>query len=79
MYYLHKATSAVSCVKPKVSQREVTLRDDGGFPTVYRRKYRRKFLTLSNQLSRYIRKCIRIIFRLLDVLDYLRNKDDGKN
>ena len=30
------------------------------FPTVYRRIYCRKFLTLSNQMSRYIRKCIRI-------------------
>ena len=31
------------------------------FPTVYRRIYCRKFLTLSNQTSRYKRKCIRII------------------
>ena len=60
MYYLHKATSAVSCVKPNASQWEATLRDDVGFPTVYRRIYRRKFLTLSNQTSRYIRKCIRM-------------------
>ena len=30
------------------------------FPTVYRRIYFRKFLTLSNQTSRYKRKCIRI-------------------
>ena len=30
------------------------------FPTVYRRIYCRKFLTLSNQTSRYKRKCIRI-------------------
>ena len=34
--------------------------DDVGAPAVYRRIYRRKFLTLSNQTSRYIRKCIRI-------------------
>ena len=33
---------------------------DVGAPTVYRRIYWRKFLTLSNQRSRYIRKCIRI-------------------
>ena len=30
------------------------------FPTVYRRIYCRKFLTLSNQTSRYKRKCIRM-------------------
>ena len=29
-------------------------------PTVYRRIYWRKFLTLSNQMSRYIHKCIRM-------------------
>ena len=34
---------------------------DVGAPTVYRTIYWRKFLTLSNQTSRYIRKCIRII------------------
>ena len=32
------------------------------FPTVYRRIYCRKFLTLSNQTSRYKSKCIRIDF-----------------
>ena len=31
------------------------------FPTVYRRIYCRKFLTLSNQTSRYKLKCIRIV------------------
>ena len=55
MYYLHKATSAVSCVKPNASQWEATLRDDVGFSFVYRRIYRRNILTLSNQTSRYIR------------------------
>ena len=60
MYYLHKATSAVRCVKPNASQREATLRDYFGFPTVYRRIYSREFLTLSNQTSRYISKCIRM-------------------
>ena len=30
------------------------------FPTVYRRKYCRKFLMLSNQTLRYKSKCIRI-------------------
>ena len=60
MYYLHKTTSAVSCVKPNASQWEATLRDDVGFATVYCRIYHRKFLTLSNQTSCYIPECIRI-------------------
>ena len=60
MFCLHKTTSAVSCVKPNASQWEATLRDDVGFATVYRRIYRCKFFTLSNQTSRYIRECIRI-------------------
>ena len=34
--------------------------DDVGFPTVYRRIYCRKFLTLSYQTSRNICKCIRM-------------------
>ena len=59
MYCLHKTTSAVSCIKPNASQ-EAMLRDDVGFATVYRRIYCRKFLTLSNQTSRYIRECIRM-------------------
>ena len=33
-----------------------------GAPTVYRRIYRHKFLTLSNQISHNIRKCIRMVF-----------------
>ena len=37
------------------------LRNDVGFPTVYRRIYCRKFMTLSNQTSRCICKCIRIV------------------
>ena len=32
-----------------------------GAPTLYRRIYWRKFLTLSSQTSRYIRKCIRML------------------
>ena len=35
------------------------------FPTVYRRIYCRKLLTLSNQMSHYISKCIRIHVNLL--------------
>ena len=34
------------------------------FPTVYCRIYCHKFLTLSNQTSRYKRKCIRFLFNL---------------
>ena len=37
---------------------------DVGFPTVYRGIYCRKFLTLSNQTSRFICKCIRIVFHI---------------
>ena len=40
------------------------LRDDVGFATVYSRIYRGKFLTLSNQMSRYICKCIRMTIML---------------
>ena len=50
MYYLHKATSAVSCVKPSASQWEASC-DDVGFLTVYRRIYHRKFFLLSNQTA----------------------------
>ena len=64
MYYLHKASSAESCVKPNASQWEATLRDGVGFPTVYRRIYRPKFLTLSKQTSRYIRECFRMMYIL---------------
>ena len=32
------------------------------FPTVYRRIYCRKFLTLSNQMSRYKPMCIRVLY-----------------
>ena len=39
MYYLHKTTSAMSCVKPNVSQWEATLRDDVGFATIYIAEY----------------------------------------
>ena len=35
------------------------------FPTVYRRIYCHKFLTLSNQKSRYKSKCIRIFLCVL--------------
>ena len=41
------------------SKREV-IYDVKLFPTVYRRIYCRKFLTLSNQTSRYKRMCIRM-------------------
>ena len=61
MYYLHKATSAVSCVKPNAGHEKRRYNyDDVGFPKVYRRIYRRKFLTLSDETSRYICKCIRM-------------------
>ena len=50
--------------KPHNAARHLTkyevINDVKMFPTVYRRIYCRKFLTLSNQTSRYKRKCIRI-------------------
>ena len=49
--------SVASRIKPHVIQWYVTLKL---FPTVYRRIYCRKFLTLSNQTSRYKLKCIRM-------------------
>ena len=62
MYYLHKGTSAVSCVKPDASQWEATLLDVVRFPTVYRRiySYHRKFFMFSKLMSHYICKCIRM-------------------
>ena len=48
------------CIYSLVNQWKATLRNDVGFPTLYRRIYCRKFMTLSNQTSRCICKCIRI-------------------
>ena len=57
--------AAASCIKPLasciyslVNQWKATLRNDVWFPTVYCRIYCRKFMTLSNQTSRCICKCI---------------------
>ena len=61
-----------AAVKANASQWDATLRDDVGFATVYRRIYRRKFLTLSNRTSRYKRKCIRISDHYLGLFDHLR-------
>ena len=52
----------VSCIYSLVNQWKATLRNDVGFPPVYRRIYCRKFMTLSNQTSRCICKCIRMTF-----------------
>ena len=45
----------------------MSLNNDLGFLTVNRRIYCRKFLALSNQMSCYIRRCIRILklFRVI--------------
>ena len=51
-----------SCIYLLVNQWKATLRNDVGFPTVYRRIYCRKFMTLSNQTSRCICKCIRMFY-----------------
>ena len=65
-------SAAASCIKPLasciyllVNQWKATLRNDVGFPTVYRRIYCRKFMTLSNQTSRCICKCIRMNILLM--------------
>ena len=57
--------AAASCIKPLascmyslVNQLKATLRHDVESVTVYRRKNCRKFMTLSNQTSRCIYKCI---------------------
>ena len=59
--YFVQNVSFVSDVNHYVDQSLATLLLTSGFPTVYRRIYCHKFLTLSNQTLRYIHKCIRII------------------
>ena len=54
--------SLASCIYSLVNQWKATLRNGVGFPTVYHRIYCRKFMTLSNQTSRCICKCIRMYF-----------------
>ena len=69
MYFVAtKRPAAASCIKPLasciyslVNQWKATLRNDVGFPTVYRRIYCPEFMTLSNQKSCCICKCIRIL------------------
>ena len=71
--------AAASCIKPLasciyslVNQWKATLGYDVGFLTVYRRIYCRKFMTLSNQTSLCICKCIRILNSYLHcVIDFL--------
>ena len=80
--------AAASCIKPLasciyslVNQWKATLRNDVGFPTVYRRIYCRKIMTLSNQTSRCICKCISIkdsIQHSLTQLDDRKTKKDAK-
>ena len=63
-----------SCIYSLINQWKETLCNDVGFPTVYRRIYCRKFITLSNQTSRCICKCIRISFNMIfDVYMSSRN------
>ena len=54
-FKLHKATQRRTSFNKNDVICDVKL-----FPTVYRRIYCRKFLTLSNQTSRYKSKCIRM-------------------
>ena len=60
--YFVQNVSFVSDVNHYVDQSLATLLLTFGFLIVYRRIYCRKFLTLSNQTSCYIHKCIRIKF-----------------
>ena len=48
-----------------ISQSEATFYNGVGFATVYRRVYCCKILMASNQVSRYIRKSIRMSFMFL--------------
>ena len=61
----------ISCMRDVNSLRWPIISDvahDVGFPTVYRGIYCRKFLALSNQTSRYICKCIRMSFNMINNL-----------
>ena len=60
LYYLCKTASTVSCVQPSARQWNAMLRDDIGFPMVYRRIYRSKFFMLSKQTSHYIREWLEL-------------------
>ena len=71
MFCLHKATSAVSCVKPSASQWEARLCDDVRFLTVYRRIYHRRLFHWM-QLSPF--KCICSFFYWKNVLFAQSNK-----
>ena len=52
--------SVASRIKTHVVQKGDLINDVKLFPAVYRRIYCHKYLTLSNQTSRYKSKCIRI-------------------
>ena len=83
MYYLHKATSAVSCVKPNASQREVTLHDDVGFPTeiaeytvanFLRYPIRRRITyTIALESKKYTQNLLENTQVLLDPADHIYN------
>ena len=61
--YFAPNVSFASSVKPLRQPITSDVTYDVDAPKVYRRIYKRKFLTLSNQTSCYIRKCIRILYR----------------
>ena len=65
MHILQFELKLVRC-KPRKAARHPTkcdvINDVILFPTVYRRIYCRKFLTLSNQTSRYKLSCIRMLY-----------------
>ena len=63
MYFVEPTSNCIiplaSCTYSPVNQRKAMLPNDVGFATVYRRIYCCKFITLSNQTSHCICKCIR--------------------
>ena len=60
MYYFAPKASVFRKVEPGGSPWEATFHNDIGLGTRYHGMYCYKFLTLSNQTSRYIHKCIRM-------------------
>ena len=66
--YFAPNVSFISNVKPLCQPITSDITCGIGVKKVYRRIYWRKFLTLSNQMSGYIRKCIRIPCLSLDTI-----------
>ena len=74
MYCLHKATRAVSCVKQMSANEKRRYVMTSDFRQYMAENILRKFLTLSNQMSRYILKCIRNC--IIDIYVLNANNED---